>query len=89
MAERKPISAQVEFFVDAGGILEAEGIDVSETGLAFSASEPLSVALVVTIDGEEMTRMYQPQRLTDDTCLANRSAPAPAAGCSTKPRMDG
>ena len=55
-APRKEISSTVEFVVDDRSILQAIGIDISETGIGFDAAEPLTVALVVNVDEEEVTR---------------------------------
>ncbi len=56
-APRKEISGQVEFVLDdAGSVMEARGVDLSEHGIGFEVDEPIEVALTVTIDGEETTR---------------------------------
>lgn len=64
-AERKAIEGQVEFFVDSG-ILDARGVDISETGLGFTSPDPLQVSLVVTVDGEEMTRRARLVRVVEE-----------------------
>lgn len=58
------ISAKVEFVVEGGHIMEARGIDLSETGIGFEADEPLTVALTVTVDGEEITRIAKLARVS-------------------------
>jgi len=57
------ISAKVEFVVEGGHIMEATGIDLSETGIGFESDEPLTVALTVTVDGEEITRLARLARV--------------------------
>lgn len=60
-----PLKSDVEFAMDHK-ILEARGVDVSEGGVAFETSEPLHVALTVTVDGETMTRQARLVRILKD-----------------------
>lgn len=58
LANEQPESSKhtVEFVVEGGHIIEARGIDLSETGIGFEASTGLIMALTVSADGEEVTR---------------------------------
>lgn len=70
-APRKEIEETVEFVVEGGHIAQAVGVDISETGIAFEAYEPLTVALTVDVDGKDLTRMARLVRVeaTDDGYL--------------------
>lgn len=65
-APRKEIASKVEFVVDSGHVMEAHGLDVSEHGVGFESTEPLQVALTVTVDGEEQTRIAHLVRVVAD-----------------------
>ena len=66
-APRQDISSTVEFVIDdAGTILEARGIDLSETGIGFFVEEAIEVALTVTVDGTELTRRARLVRVSAD-----------------------
>lgn len=58
------ISSTVEFVVEGGSIQEAHGVDLSETGIGFETEGTLTVALTVTVDGQEMTRLARLARIT-------------------------
>lgn len=62
-APRKEISSTVEFVVDGVHIMQAVGLDISQTGIGFESADPLSVALTVTVDGEEITRRARLMRV--------------------------
>jgi len=49
--ERFGLDAAVEFFVDAD-IIQASSVDVSQTGVRFSTSEPLPILMRITVDGD-------------------------------------
>ena len=76
------ITSTVEFVVEGGAIQEASGIDVSETGIGFHCKEPLTVALTVTVDGKEMTRVARLARIErkDDGYLFGLEFTEPGAG---------
>lgn len=57
------ISSTVEFVVEGGSIQEAKGIDLSETGIGFETDGTLTVALTVTVDGKEITRLAKLARV--------------------------
>lgn len=67
-APRKEISSTVEFVVEGGHVMQAVGLDLSETGIGFEAADPLTVALTVTVEGREITRLARLARVspTDD-----------------------
>ena len=62
-SDRFPIKSDVEFATDHK-ILGARGVDVSDTGVAFETDEPLSVALTITIKGEQTTRQAKLVRVS-------------------------
>ena len=62
-APRKDIEAKVEFVVDAQEIMEARGIDLSEFGVGFVSSEPLTVALTLQVEGREVIRRAKLMRV--------------------------
>lgn len=43
-AERAPVREQVEFFVDAD-IIQAESVDLSETGIRMDTSRPIAIRM--------------------------------------------
>lgn len=49
-SERVDLEANVEFFLDAD-IIEAEMVDVSQTGMCFSSSQPLLLEMRITMQG--------------------------------------
>lgn len=51
---------------DAGSILEARGIDLSETGIGFHVDDAIEVALTVNVDGEDVTRRARLVRVGAD-----------------------
>ncbi len=62
-APRMEISSTVEFVVEGGSIQEAHGIDLSETGIGFLTADTLTVALTVTVGGEDVTRLAKLARI--------------------------
>lgn len=63
-APRKEIASQVEFVVESGHVMQAHGLDLSAHGVGFESSEPLQVALTVTVDGAEQTHVANLVRVT-------------------------
>lgn len=53
--KRIPVKAEIEFIVDAD-IIDAESIDVSDVGIGFTTTEPLSVQLRLKLDGKKQQR---------------------------------
>lgn len=62
-APRKDIEAKIEFVVDAQEIMEARGVDLSETGIGFVSDEPLTVALTLNVEGRELLRRARLMRV--------------------------
>ncbi len=50
-AERRPITTEVEFYVDAD-IVEASSIDLSKTGVQLSTDRPIRIRLRMDVDGK-------------------------------------
>lgn len=57
------ISSTVEFVVEGGSIQEARGVDLSDTGIGFVTDGTLTVALTVTVEGKEITRLAKLARI--------------------------
>lgn len=57
------ISSTVEFVVEGGSIQEARGVDLSETGIGFQTDGTLTVALTVTVEDREITRLAKLVRI--------------------------
>lgn len=55
VSQRIEIDAKIEFFIDAD-IINATGIDVSQTGISFLSSKPLAVEMRLLIDGKQEDR---------------------------------
>lgn len=57
-AERKPISTEVEFYVDAD-IIDASSIDISESGIRITSLNPIRVRMRFMADGERHERLAE------------------------------
>jgi hypothetical protein len=63
VAERLPLTADIEFAVDAPGVINASAIDLSDSGIGFEVDRPLRVALTFEHDGEEVIRRAELTRV--------------------------
>jgi hypothetical protein len=55
-APRQALTCDIEFAVDAHGVLEAHGVDVSEVGVGFKSDQPLEMALKFQVEGRDIVR---------------------------------
>jgi len=54
-AERISLDSKIEFIVDAD-LLSAKSVDISETGIQFSAENPIKVTLRFFMNGENQIK---------------------------------
>jgi hypothetical protein len=54
-SERITLKGTIEFAVDSGDI-DGESIDVSQSGISFETNQPITVEMILRLDGEEEAR---------------------------------
>ncbi|MBN2287829.1 MAG: PilZ domain-containing protein [Candidatus Glassbacteria bacterium] len=57
-AEREPLRAKVEFYVDAD-IIEAVSVDVSQAGVRFDTDKPIRIRMRMTVGDSLLEREAQ------------------------------
>ena len=57
-AERKPLSTEVQFYVDAD-IIKASSVDISDSGIRMTTHTPIRIRMRYEMDGRQHERVAE------------------------------